>query len=224
MAETDEACSVDSHLSASDEDDTDRFNPAENVLVAGNDDTGSRTHLHQGVSGVFLPDRYFAETAAFPYLQLRSQTNLLPPPCHSAMPYIPARHDDKRDTFHFSSAPLPGRSQIDWSSCEELVKPVYRDGDLCFDIECGDNRAVMYLSKLCQGSKGPCILFEGSWLTPNEFQYVSGRETAKDWKRSIRHNGKSIKLLLSKGILSTHPPLCDCEGCRVSSPVVRTFS
>ena len=36
-----------------------------------------------------------------------------------------------------------------------------------------------YLSKLCQGSKGPCISFQGSWLTPNEFQYISGRETAK---------------------------------------------
>ncbi|XP_014664480.1 PREDICTED: uncharacterized protein LOC106806859 [Priapulus caudatus] len=30
-----------------------------------------------------------------------------------------------------------------------------------------------------------------------------------------------MKLLLAKGILSTHPPLCDCEGCRVSSPVNR---
>lgn len=39
--------------------------------------------------------------------------------------------------------------------------------------------SLRYLSKLCQGSKGPCIWFEGSWLTPNEFQYISGRETAK---------------------------------------------
>ena len=29
-----------------------------------------------------------------------------------------------------------------------------------------------------------------------------------------------MKLLLTKGILSTHPPICDCEGCRMSSPVV----
>ena len=42
----------------------------------------------------------------------------------------------------------------------------------------------------------------------------------QDWKRSIRHAGKSMKLLLTKGILSTHPPICDCEGCRMSSPVV----
>ena len=47
----------------------------------------------------------------------------------------------------------------------------------------------------------------------------AGRETAKDWKRSIRHCGKSMKLLLTKGILTTHPPICDCDGCRISSPV-----
>ena len=61
---------------------------------------------------------------------------------------------------------------------------------------------------------------QDTWITPNEFQYISGRETAKDWKRSIRHHGKSMKLLLTKGILTTHPPICDCDGCRISSPVV----
>ena len=82
------------------------------------------------------------------------------------------------------------------------------------DVECGPNKGVLYLSKLCQGSKGSCILFNGSWLTPNEFQYVSGRETAKDWKRSIRHYGKSMKLLLTKSIMTVQPPVCKCEGCR----------
>ena len=28
-----------------------------------------------------------------------------------------------------------------------------------------------------------------------------------------------MKLLLTKGILTTHPPICDCDGCRISSPV-----
>ena len=26
---------------------------------------------------------------------------------------------------------------------------------------------------------------------------------------------------MSKGILQVHPPICDCPGCRISSPVVR---
>ena len=28
-----------------------------------------------------------------------------------------------------------------------------------------------------------------------------------------------MKLLLTKGILNTHPPICDCDGCRISSPI-----
>ena len=94
-----------------------------------------------------------------------------------------------------------------------------RDDDVVLEIECGTNTALMYLSRLCQGSKGPCIWFQDAWITPNEFQYISGRETAKDWKRSIRHCGKSMKLLLTKGILNTHPPICDCDGCRIGSPI-----
>ncbi|XP_028966586.1 uncharacterized protein LOC108863881 [Galendromus occidentalis] len=89
-----------------------------------------------------------------------------------------------------------------------------RDGEVILEVECGGNKGLLYLGRLCQGSKGPCILFKGTWLTPNEFQYVSGRETAKDWKRSIRHSGKSMKLLLAKGVLSVHPPVCECAGCR----------
>ena len=36
-----------------------------------------------------------------------------------------------------------------------------------------------YLSRLCQGSKEPCGWFQGAWLTPNEFQFISVRETEK---------------------------------------------
>uniref|UniRef100_T1IP71 SAND domain-containing protein n=1 Tax=Strigamia maritima TaxID=126957 RepID=T1IP71_STRMM len=108
---------------------------------------------------------------------------------------------------------------VDMSMYEDYLRPIYKDGDVVLEVECGDNQGLLYLSRLCQGSKGPCILFNNMWLTPNEFQYISGRETAKDWKRSIRHHGKSMKLLLSKGILAVHPPICDCDGCRISSPV-----
>lgn len=87
-------------------------------------------------------------------------------------------------------------------TAEDVVTPKTQDGEVILDVECGPNKATLFLSKLCQGSKGPCISFQGTWLTPNEFQFVSGRETAKDWKRSIRHNGKSIKLLMAKDILT----------------------
>ncbi|EPQ10837.1 Sterile alpha motif domain-containing protein 11 [Myotis brandtii] len=102
-----------------------------------------------------------------------------------------------------------------------LPTPLLDNGEPCIEVECGANRALLYVRKLCQGSKGPSIRHRGEWLTPNEFQFVSGRETAKDWKRSIRHKGKSLKTLMSKGILQVHPPICDCPGCRISSPVNR---
>ncbi|CAB1329634.1 unnamed protein product, partial [Coregonus sp. 'balchen'] len=98
-------------------------------------------------------------------------------------------------------------------------QPFFENGEPCIEVECGENKALLYINKLCQGSKGPSIKYRGEWLTPNEFQFVSGRETAKDWKRSIRHKGKSLKTLMSKGILQVHPPICDCPGCRISSPV-----
>jgi len=91
--------------------------------------------------------------------------------------------------------------------------------DLRLDVTCGQNQAVLYTSRLQLGSKGTCVLFEKAWLTPNEFQYVSGRETAKDWKRSIKHHGKSLKVLIAKGILSTTSPArCNCNQC-TASPV-----
>nr|XP_002737526.1 PREDICTED: polycomb protein Scm-like [Saccoglossus kowalevskii] len=104
----------------------------------------------------------------------------------------------------------------------EDFRPVLNDdGDNFLEVECGENKALLYLNKLCQGSKGQCIYFKESWLTPNEFQYVSGRETAKDWKRSIRHRGKCLKTLMNRGLIQTHPPICDCAACRVSTPVNR---
>ena len=91
------------------------------------------------------------------------------------------------------------------------------DGRTVLQVECGLNKAVLHLDRLCQGSKGACILFEETWMTPNEFQAASGRETAKDWKRSIKHHDKSLKLLIVKGFLFVDPPVCKCEHCVPSS-------
>ena len=82
--------------------------------------------------------------------------------------------------------------------------------DVVLEVDCGSNKGHLYLSRLYRGSKGSCILFQNTWLTPNQFQSISGRETAKDWKRSIKHRGRSVKLLLSKGIL-THSSECYCQ-------------
>jgi len=59
-------------------------------------------------------------------------------------------------------------------------------GDTHIDITCGVNAAVMYLGPRVTAASGAGkdrtrdrrVLFDGAWLTPNEFQTVSGRGTA----------------------------------------------
>ncbi|XP_038629579.1 sterile alpha motif domain-containing protein 11 isoform X3 [Scyliorhinus canicula] len=106
-----------------------------------------------------------------------------------------ARHPEELMLERFSSVPD--------------FQPVFDNGEPCIEVECGENKALLYIHKLCQGSKGPSIRYRGEWLTPNEFQFVSGRETAKDWKRSIRHKGKSLKTLMSKGVLQNRGRLAE---------------
>ena len=105
----------------------------------------------------------------------------------------------------------------------EVTTAVQEELDLSkevgLEIQCGSNKALLYLCKLRLGSRGCCVLFKDRWLTPNEFQTASGRETAKDWKRSIRHGGKSLKLLLTKSVISLEPPAaCHCEVCTGIEP------
>ena len=87
-------------------------------------------------------------------------------------------------------------------------------------IACGDNKAYLHLSRMltCKRSAGVCVRHAKSWLTPNEFQAISGRKAAKDWKRSIKHHGKSLKLLMSNGTLTVLPPACKCETCLEQTP------
>ncbi|XP_044852597.1 sterile alpha motif domain-containing protein 11 isoform X3 [Mauremys mutica] len=135
---------------------------------------------------------------------------------HRAYLGFPETHHPHHPHHH-----LPEDLMLERFSSIPDFQPFFDNGEPCIEVECGENKALLYISKLCQGSKGPSIRYRGEWLTPNEFQFVSGRETAKDWKRSIRHKGKSLKTLMSKGILQVHPPICDCPGCRISSPVNR---
>lgn len=98
---------------------------------------------------------------------------------HEAAPHLPLPRDPLAlERFSSAAAAAPD------------FQPLLDNGEPCIEVECGANRALLYVRKLCQGSKGPSIRHRGEWLTPNEFQFVSGRETAKDWKRSIRHKGR----------------------------------
>lgn len=88
--------------------------------------------------------------------------------------------------------------------------------DDVMSVKCGSNDGLFYRSKFARGSRGSCILFKGEWLTPNEFQYISGRESCKDWKRSIRYQGRPMKHLVGCGLLKVHQSDCGCTLCKTS--------
>jgi hypothetical protein len=96
--------------------------------------------------------------------------------------------------------------------------------EVTLSVTCGSNVARLFLNLLESGSRGRCVhLSDGTWMTPNEFQAVSGRGNAKDWKRSIRHHDRSLKLLEKMGLLSLFsPPVCLCEFCdqQVSKSII----
>ena len=125
--------------------------------------------------------------------------------------------------------PLPATSALLFSGDGPPV-PVIR-------VTCGDCRAEFHVDRLVDGlgavsnSIGTsrtslCVRTldddENSdgrtWMTPNQFQRASGRGTARDWKRSIKHHGVSLKSLLSKAVLSfdATSPGCRCNLCTVS--------
>jgi len=81
-------------------------------------------------------------------------------------------------------------------------------------VTCAENEAKFYKHRFARGSIGKCVWFRERWITPNEFQAVSGRQSSKDWKRSIRLLGKCLKDYISEGLFVEHPKTCTCSICQ----------
>lgn len=81
-------------------------------------------------------------------------------------------------------------------------------------VTCAENEAKFYKDRFARGSIGKCVWFKGRWITPNEFQAVSGRQSSKDWKRSIRLNGRCLKEYISEGLFQEHTKSCSCSICQ----------
>ena len=70
-----------------------------------------------------------------------------------------------------------------------------------FFQSCGNKSGTLHPDKLGSGSKGKCIHCENSvtkWFTPKEFEKFGGRETSKDWKRSVKLDGKPFYFFLNQ--------------------------
>lgn len=81
-------------------------------------------------------------------------------------------------------------------------------------VTCAENEAKFYKHRFARGSIGKCVYFKGRWITPNEFQAVSGRQSSKDWKRSIRLQGRCLKDFISEGLFEEHSKTCTCRICQ----------
>ena len=82
-----------------------------------------------------------------------------------------------------------------------------------FHVNCAGNAAKFYLNRFARGSIGRCVLFRARWITPNEFQAISGRQSSKDWKRSIRLRGRCLKEYITQGLFQEHLKTCACQIC-----------
>ena len=82
-----------------------------------------------------------------------------------------------------------------------------------FHVNCAGNAAKFYLNRFARGSIGRCVLFRSRWITPNEFQAISGRQSSKDWKRSIRLRGRCLKEYITQGLFQEHLKTCACRIC-----------
>lgn len=88
-------------------------------------------------------------------------------------------------------------------------------------VTCAENESKFYKERFARGSIGKCVLFKGRWVTPNEFQAISGRQSSKDWKRSIRLNGRCLKEYIGEGLFKEHPKTCACKICQGEDDYLR---
>lgn len=112
-----------------------------------------------------------------------------------------------------SSSSYESYSSIERRPCSTgMVWETDKYGEF-INISCASNQAQFYKDRFARGSVGHSVLFEGEWMTLNKFQSVSGRQSSKDWKKSIRTNGRCLKELVSEGMLTEHSKSCSCSLC-----------
>jgi hypothetical protein len=133
---------------------------------------------------------------------------------------IRPKEDDYSSSDSSSDSSSSGSSSSSSSSSSTsgegaLENDVFDEDDFgsFLPVKCAENEAKFYLKRFARGSVGKCILFKGRWITPNEFQAVSGRKSSKDWKRSIRTKGRILKEYITQGLFQEHAKSCICKIC-----------
>ena len=98
-------------------------------------------------------------------------------------------------------------SQVSLDLQEDLEVKTDRNGENYLEIVCGEAHGWLYLERVgkVKGTKnlGKCIRHEGKFITPQEFEQIGGKK-AKAWRKSIKHKGKQLATLISKGFIIEH--------------------
>ncbi|XP_026212405.1 nuclear autoantigen Sp-100-like [Anabas testudineus] len=95
-------------------------------------------------------------------------------------------HQKKSRKTTFSSSSKKGERAGVRPNTSEFEEPV----------TCGELTGKLNKDKLTKGKS--CILFHKRWFTPSEFELCAGRGSSKNWKLSIRCNGKTLKECMKK--------------------------
>ena len=68
------------------------------------------------------------------------------------------------------------------------------DMEKCIVVKCGNKTAEFYPSKLRKTGKSisKCIKHLGKWLSPSEFESMSGMQHTRKWKQSIKVEGRPL--------------------------------
>uniref|UniRef100_A0A672RY61 SP110 nuclear body protein, tandem duplicate 2 n=1 Tax=Sinocyclocheilus grahami TaxID=75366 RepID=A0A672RY61_SINGR len=96
---------------------------------------------------------------------------------------------DLSSSLSFSASPVKkGDKQKIWKW------PIYK---IQLPVTCGNKEGTLYRDKLPKGEK--CILSQGRWFTPTDFEKFAGKEKCKNWKLSIRCRNTPLKKLIEQG-------------------------
>uniref|UniRef100_A0A672RX53 SP110 nuclear body protein, tandem duplicate 2 n=1 Tax=Sinocyclocheilus grahami TaxID=75366 RepID=A0A672RX53_SINGR len=101
---------------------------------------------------------------------------------------------DLSSSLSFSASPVKkGDKQKIWKW------PIYK---IQLPVTCGNKEGTLYRDKLPKGEK--CILSQGRWFTPTDFEKFAGKEKCKNWKLSIRCRNTPLKKLIEVNNASTY--------------------
>lgn len=79
-------------------------------------------------------------------------------------------------------------------------------------VRCRKASGTLHLEKLGNGSSGKCILIDDKFVTPVQFEILSGLKGG-DWKRSIYYDGHHLSAVFARHKIRAHAKRCKCKNC-----------